>query len=86
MKVILELPDYDGNGVDVIWDNGSKYELKVFDNEIALLANKNGLVSLAKQMLYLAYNDFDYSGTHVHFDSFFTKMDNIEYELIIEKI
>ena len=50
-----------------------------------LSANKKGLISLAKQMLYLANNDFHCSGAHIHFDSFFTKMDNAKYDLIIEK-
>ena len=79
------MPDYDGNGIDVIWEDESKYELKVFESEILLSANKKGLISLAKQMLYLANNDFHCSGAHIHFDSFFTKMDNAKYDLIIEK-
>ena len=52
---------------------------------IALAANKEGLISLAKQMLYFALNDLP-KGSHVHFDSFFTGQTDIEHELVIEKI
>lgn len=84
MKINIELPDYDGNAVDVIWGENAKYNLKICDNTVILSANKEGLISLAKQMLYFAHNDL-MKGDHVHLDGFFTKMDNIEYELIIEK-
>ena len=83
MKVNIDIPDYDGAGIDVIWEEGSKYTLKMFENEAVLLANRNALISLAKQMLYLAYNDFECRGTHVHLDDFFTN--TTESVLIIEK-
>lgn len=84
MKVTLDLPDYDGNAVDVIWENGAKYVLKVFDNTVTLSGNKEGFISLAKQLLYFAHNDL-MNGDHVHLDGFFTKMEDIKYELVIEK-
>lgn len=84
MKITLDIPDHSGNGIHLIWDPGSKYAIKVDDYKgVVVLANKNALVSMAKQMLYLAYNDLP-KGSHVHYDSFFTKIDQ-EYELIIEK-
>ena len=48
MKVNIDIPDYDGSGIDVIWEEGSKYTLKMFENEAVLLANRNALISLAK--------------------------------------
>ncbi len=84
MKVSVIIPDYDGNGLDVIWENGAKYMVNVDENHVILSANKDGLISLAKQMLYMAYNDLEI-GSHVHFDSFFTKEENM-CELIIEKM
>lgn len=83
MKIIVDIPSYDGDGVDVIWEDGSKYSINVNSNNVVISANKCGLISIAKQMLYMAYNNLP-EGCHVHYDGFFTKM-NGEYELIIEK-
>ncbi len=83
MKIILDIPDYDGDSLDVVWENGSKYAINIDDNNVVISANKGALVSMAKQMLYMAYNDIP-EGSHVHYDSFFTKI-NEEFELVIEK-
>ena len=84
MKVTLDIPNYDGNGIDVVWENGSKYVINIADNNVVISANKGALVSIAKQMLYMAYNNLP-NGSHIHYDSFFTKMNEDEYELVIEK-
>lgn len=88
MKVLIEFPNYDGEGIDVIWDAGSEYEVHVDDSNndrcVVISANAKGLISLAKQMLYLAYNDLP-KGSHVHYDEFFTKIHNQKYELVIGK-
>jgi len=84
MKVTLDIPDYDGNSLDVVWETGSKYAISIADNDVVISANKGALVSIAKQMLYMAYNNLP-KGSHVHYDSFFTKMNEEEYELVIEK-
>ena len=83
MKITLDIPDYDGDGLDVIWENGAKYAINIAYNSVVISADKAALVSIAKQMLYMAYNDLP-GGSHVHYDSFFTKI-NGEYELVIEK-
>lgn len=36
-------------------------------NEFIIEANKEGLISLAKQMLSIAYNDL-FSGFHIHYE------------------
>lgn len=84
MRITVNLPDYDGNGLDVIWEDESNYILDVNEHDIIISANKHGLISLAKQMLYMAYNDLP-TGSHVHYDEFFTKMPTSNYELIIQK-
>lgn len=84
MKICVEIPEYDGNGIDVIWENNSKYSVEVVGNQVVLRGNKEALVSLAKQMLYLSNNDIQH-GAHVHFNSFFTGNSEEENELIIEK-
>ena len=83
MRITLDIPDYDGEGLDVVWENGSKYAIKIADNTVMISANKNALISIAKQMIYMACNNLPV-GSHVHYDSFFTET-NGEYELVIEK-
>ena len=85
MKIYVDIPDYDGNGLDVIWENDAKYSISVNDNNVVVSANKSGLISFAKQMLYMAYNDL-HKGSHVHYDDFFTKIKTNDFELIIEKL
>jgi len=83
MNLNINVPDYDGNALDVIWEQHAHYSIKVDENNIILAANKEGLISLAKQMIYMAYNDLP-RGSHVHFDSFFTQKKDDDNELIIE--
>lgn len=86
MKITIDIPDYDeDSGIDVIWEENAKYELKVFEDKVILLANTQGLTSIAKQMLYMAINNFPYKNAYIYFDSFFTKLDNIKHELFIMK-
>ncbi len=82
MKITLDIPEYDGNAIDVIWENNAKYDLTTFDGEAVLKANKEALISFAKQMLYFAHNDIT-EGSHVHYGSFFTGKEQ-KNELIIE--
>lgn len=84
MKIIVDIPDFDGNGLDVIWEEGSNYRVSIEANSVVISANKTGLTSLAKQMLYLAYNEVP-AGSHIHYDSFFTKRDPEDIEIVIVK-
>jgi hypothetical protein len=85
MRLFIDIPDYDGNALDVIRETNADYTLEVdLDSDnVVLSANTEGLVSFAKQLLYMAYHDLP-CGAHIHYDSFFTKVD-CKYELIIEK-
>ena len=82
MKAMIELPDYDGNALDVTWAADAKCSISVYDNMILLKADADGLISLAKQMLYMAYNKLP-AGSHVHYDDYF--LSGSQYELILEK-
>ncbi len=84
MTIVENLPNYDGDGIDIFWDRGSEYSINITKNAVVLSANKTALISMAKQMLYMAYNDLP-EGSHIHYDSFFTEVEDNEYELIIEK-
>lgn len=83
MNVKLSIPDYDGNAMDVIWEKGAEYSISIDENGVILTANKQGMLSLAKQMIYMAYNNLP-DGSHVHLDSFFTKSTRAKYELVLE--
>lgn len=54
MKITLEIPDYDGQYLIFDWDKNSMVEIEIFRDIVHIKANKTGLVSLAKNMLYLA--------------------------------
>lgn len=84
MELKIIIPDYDGEAMDVIWQKNSYYTVDIFDDEVQLKVNSLGLISIAQQMLYMAYNDLP-EGSHIHYDEFFTKLNN-KYSLIIEKI
>ena len=57
MQLQIDIPNYDGQAQEVIWYEDADYAIDVFDGEVALTANREGLISLARQMLYMAYND-----------------------------
>ena len=84
MKIKIDIPDYDGNAMDVIWEKNANYVVNVNEEEVIISANKQALISFARQMLYMAYNDLPI-GSHVHYDEFFTKSIT-KKELIIEKV
>ena len=86
MRITIEVPMYDGEGVDVIWEKGSKLAISVTEGVVIINANQAGLLSLAKQMLYLASNDLP-DGSHVHYDiqdPYFVGISS-SHELILEK-
>ena len=85
MILKVEVPDFDGNAMDVVWEENAQYIADVFRNNIIIKANNQGLMSLAKQMIYMAISDLP-AGSHVHYDGFY--IDHIEgqFELIIEKM
>ena len=84
MKIELEIPDYDGVGTDVIWEDGADYSLAVCEDSVVLRANRSGMLSFAKQLLYFACSDLP-QGAHVHYDEFFTGHVH-DYELILEEM
>ena len=71
MKIALDIPEYDPNyGLQIIWEEGFHIHLETdSDGVVVLSANKEGLVTLAKQLLTLA-NPLVPIGSHIHLDSF----------------
>lgn len=73
MKYEIDLPEIE-DGVDVFWEDDAMCRLSVDKNETVLRCNKEALLSLGKQLLYL-YCNYDCLGfgTHIHYDDFFCK-------------
>ena len=84
MKVTIDIPNFDGEGVDVIWDKNANYEIMVEGDEVIIRANKEALMSIAKQMIYLAQDDMP-PYAHIHYNAFFTGEVVSKYDLGIEK-
>lgn len=85
MIIEMEIPDYDGNGIDFVWEDGSNFNAKTFNESVIIQANSKALLSFAKQMLYMAVNDLPF-GSHVHYDDYLPGKQNHSMEIIIEKV
>jgi hypothetical protein len=64
MKMELEVPDYD-NGLHMVWDSGFEIRAVIEGGLIHILANRAGLISLARLMLTLA-DERVHEGSHWH--------------------
>lgn len=84
MKLTIDIPEYDGDGIDVIWHKGSIIHLNCDKKVITLKANKEGLRSLGEQLLYLSQEKIQ-TGCHIHLDDFFCGSNLSGYYLTIEK-
>lgn len=68
MEIVEKIPQYDGMWIDLVWDEGSAATVQVQADLVIIRANRKGLRSLAKQMLYLGCNDvLEYA--HVHYET-----------------
>ena len=86
MKLLIDLPDYcEEHGFVFKWEENSWIKVAITDDlEVHLIANKNGLVSMAYQFLNLSQDVFP-SGC----DFYLTDADALEegsYELWVQKI
>jgi hypothetical protein len=85
MDISFEIPEYEG-GLKVFWDQDAKLKIQLFDNIVLLCINKQALLSLARQLMYMAVSDVP-RGSHIHYDDFFCKDGLLgDVELIIEKM
>jgi hypothetical protein len=85
MEIKLEIPIYDSNtGLKYKWEEGFELYIKsTTSKSIAILANKEGLISLANHLLNLAQTGIP-AGYHMHFDEN-NFLEEGSLELIIEK-
>ncbi|MDQ0640979.1 hypothetical protein QF042_004544 [Pedobacter sp. W3I1] len=84
MEIIVEIPEYTGEGLRSEWEYGFEIETKINDGEFLISANKAGLISLAKQLLTLAQDSVP-SNYHLHFDEY-NSLEEGSVELIIQKV
>lgn len=84
MKKEVEIIKYEAaKGIQFSWENNYTIEVKKEENEVMIMANKEGLLSLAKHLLTLAQEDVPL-GSHIHLDQH-NSLECGSLDLIIEK-
>jgi hypothetical protein len=84
MKITLDIPSYSSEeGIKLKWENNFEIAVSSNANEVVLTANKEGLISLANQLLTLAQSDIP-SGRHIHYDEF-NSLDEGSVNFVIQK-
>lgn len=84
MEITIDIPEYiKGEDAEIFWEEGSIYKLEVAYDNIELRANKNAMISFAKELLYFAYND-KLQGSHIDFESGLCK-DTFPFMLTIHR-
>lgn len=68
--------------MNISWENGSIITVKVVNEEVVISANKEGLLSFAKQLSLLAMQD---QGSHIHYDKY-NSLEEGSIDLIVEKV
>ena len=68
--------------MDIEWEDGFTIKVKVDDGAVVVCANKEGMLSLARQFMALADSD---AGCHIHYDEH-NSLEEGSAEMIIEKI
>ena len=80
----MNIPEYSvESGLQTEWELGFDIETKTNDGTISIIANKAGLISLAKQLLTLAQENVPV-GRHLHFDEY-NSLEEGSIELVIQK-
>lgn len=68
--------------MDIEWINNSEIRVRAEDGTVLVSANREGLLSLSRQLAALAEEQ---PGSHIHYDRYNSLEDSSE-ELIIERI
>jgi len=85
MKVIkIEIPYYNPEkGIEYKWENGLVIQTSIENGCTKIIANREGLLSLANHLMNLAQENVP-SGCHLHFDDY-NSLEEGSSELIIQK-
>ena len=73
---------YRGEDMDIEWVDGSKISVAAEGDEVTISANREGMLSLAKQLEALAKA---LPGDHIHYDEY-NSLEDGSAELVIEII
>lgn len=69
--------------MDIEWEDGHAIRVRVDDGStVVISANREGLLSLARQLTAMADEEV---GSHIHYDEF-NSLDEGSHEMIIERI
>lgn len=81
----LSIPLYEGHGMKYTWFDESEIKVELLDSStVRILANQDGLKSLAAQLLTLAQDSVT-RGEHLHLDDLFGGLEEGSSELILER-
>lgn len=84
MEIKIEVPQFNPNsGIKYKWENGFEIVVENEQKRTIIVANKQGLISLANHLLNLAQDDIP-SNYHMHFDEL-NSLEEGSTELIIRK-
>ncbi len=68
--------------MEIKWIDGFEIRVRIDDHTAVISANREGLLSLAKQMIALAESE---PGNHIHYDPD-TSLEDGSAEMVIERI
>ncbi len=68
--------------MDIIWVDGSVINVSIENNTAVISANREGMLSLAKQLTALADGS---PGNHIHYDEY-NSLEEGSAEMIIERL
>jgi len=84
METLLNIPDYNPDiGMTYQWEDEFDIKVTIEEDTTLIVANKQGLISLANHFLNLAQDNVP-TGTHLHLDVF-NSLEDGSNELIIQK-
>ena len=84
MKIEVEIPEYDrSTGLVYSWEGDFRITVKFHNGELVISANRDGLRSLAQQLLALAQDNVP-AGAHYHYDPG-TSLEENSAPMVIEK-
>ncbi|WP_216625402.1 Imm32 family immunity protein [Paenibacillus phytorum] len=68
MKIEIEIPEYTPEkGLKIYWKDNFQIKATSLGSDFVIEANKEGLISIATQLLAMAYNNVP-SGFHIHYE------------------
>ena len=53
-ELCIKIPEYSGEAINYKWEDGYEIEVEIIGDEFAIIANREGLLSLANHCLNLA--------------------------------